>query len=142
MTDTQSLSLLAQYVPIAIYLAILVATAVAMIVLSHLLSPRRVPTAVSWDGAYECGLRSRGLPQDRYPVKYYLIAILFVVFDVETVFLFPWALTVEAFKKSGFGGYWFTEMLVFIVILLIGYAYILKKGVLQWSSGQTGKEQQ
>lgn len=131
---TQSISTLTPYVPIAVYLGILVATAVLIIVLSHLLIPRRVPTTHPWGQAYECGLKSRGLPQDRYPVKYFLVAILFVVFDVEVVFLFPWALALDTFKESGCAAYWFAEMVVFIVILLVGFAYIVKKGVLQWSS--------
>lgn len=139
MSVTDLPSVILPYVPIAVYLAILVATAVVIIVLSHLLYPRRAPTAFSWSEAYECGLKTGGLPQGRYPVKYYIIAILFVVFDVETVFLFPWALTVDAFRESGYAGYWFGEMLVFIAILLVGYAYIIKKGVFQWSS-EEGEE--
>ena len=134
MSKTESPSVLASYLPIGIYLGLLVAVAAFIIILSHLLDPRKCPTSPEWSEAFECGLKSKGLAQDRYPVKYYLVAMLFVVFDIETVFLFPWAVTLDAFKQSDLGGFWFVEMLVFIVILLVGYVYIVKKGVLEWSS--------
>lgn len=124
---------LSGYLPVAIYLALLVAFAFALIVLSHLLVPRNVPRAPRWEDAYECGLKSEGLPQGRYPVKYYLVAIMFVIFDLEAVFFYPWAVSLEAFKVSGIGWLWLVEMLVFILILLVGYIYIIAKGVFGWA---------
>ncbi len=125
--------MLEQYVPLGIYIGVLVILALLMVGISHLLSPRRVPTSPEWRRAYECGLLSEGLSQDRYPIKYYLVAILFVVFDLEVVFLYPWAVSLSPFKQAGYGYFWFVEMLVFIVILLIGYFYIIAKGVFLWS---------
>lgn len=124
--------MIADFVPFVIHIGVLTILAVAMIALSHLLSPKRVPTSQEWEKAYECGLVSQGLAYDRYPVKYYLVAILFVLFDLEAVFLFPWAVSLNAFKDAGLGFLWFTEMLIFIVVLFVGYVYIVSKGALLW----------
>lgn len=121
------------FIPLIIYLAILILVGVLIIAVSHLLSPRAVPTSPEWRRAYECGLLSEGIPQERYPIKYYLVAILFVVFDLETVFLYPWAVSLKVFKESGSSYLWFLEMLVFILILIVGYIYIVSKEVLLWS---------
>ncbi|MBC7472812.1 MAG: NADH-quinone oxidoreductase subunit A [Candidatus Sericytochromatia bacterium] len=78
--------------------------------------------------SYESGLaKTVGTSRDRFSVKFYLIAILFILFDVETVFMFPWAVN---FRQLGLNG--FIEMTLFIVILLAGFVYILKKGALKW----------
>ncbi len=76
---------------------------------------------------YECGIETSGEPRSRYSIRYYVIAVLFVVFDVEVIFFFPWAVQ---FNLLGLFG--FIEMLVFIGILLLGYAYAWKKGALEW----------
>ncbi len=72
-----------------------------------------------------------GSARERFPVKYYLIAMLFIVFDIETVFLYPWAVT---FRSGGhaFRVFEFSEMIVFIIILFVGYVYVWKKGALTW----------
>jgi NADH-quinone oxidoreductase subunit A len=124
---------LAAYLPIAIYLAVLVGFAALLIILSHLIVPRNVPRSERWTQPYECGLKSEGLPLARYPVKYYLAAIIFVIFDLEAVFFYPWAVSLGTFKDAGYGPFWFMEMLVFVVILLVGYVYLLAKGVFNWS---------
>jgi len=125
--------MIVNFVPFGIHIGVLTILAVAMIVLSHLLSPRQAPTSEQWGKAYECGLVSRGLGHDRYPIKYYLVAILFVLFDLEAVFLFPWAVSLSAFKEAGLSFLWFSEMLVFVAVLFVGYIYILSKGVLLWT---------
>ena len=79
------------------------------------------------DAAYECGVPAVGDARDRIPVKFYLIAILFLLFDIEAVFLYPWA---YIYRKLGFFG--LIEMGVFILILLVGYIYVIKKGALRW----------
>jgi len=79
------------------------------------------------DTAYESGMEPVGGTKQRFPVKFYLIALLFIIFDIEVVFLYPWAVI---YKLGGL--FLFIEMLVFIVILLVGYFYILKKGALKW----------
>jgi NADH-quinone oxidoreductase subunit A len=94
-------------------------------VLSHLVSPLR-PTAVK-QAPYESGMIPLGNTRERFSVKFYMIAILFIVFDIETVFLIPWAVL---FRELGMFG--FIEMLVFILVLLVGFVYIWKKGALEW----------
>lgn len=128
--------MLIDYLPIAIYLAVLVAFAVALIVLSHIFVPRNAPHLRGWDEPFECGLRSEGIAQGRYPVKYYLVAIMFVVFDLEAVFFYPWAVSLQVFKDTQLGWLWFLEMLVFILILLVGYVYIVAKGVFGWPESE------
>ena len=78
--------------------------------------------------AYECGVPPSGEARARYPIRFYIIAVLFVVFDVETIFLFPWAVK---YRHLGFMG--FATMLIFLGILLVGYAYAWKKGALEWA---------
>ena len=77
--------------------------------------------------AYECGIPASGEARSRYSVRFYIIAVLFVVFDVETIFLFPWAV-----KYRMLGAFGFISMFVFLGILLIGFAYAWKKGALEW----------
>jgi NADH-quinone oxidoreductase subunit A len=76
---------------------------------------------------YECGIVPQSDARERFPVKFYLIAILFIIFDLETVFLYPWAIILKKLKMFAF-----IEMAVFIGILLLGYLYIVKKGALNW----------
>jgi NADH-quinone oxidoreductase subunit A len=118
--------------PVGVYLVILVGFAALLIILSHLIQPRNIPRRKEFTEPFECGLKSSGLPLGRYPVKYYLAAIMFVVFDLEAIFLYPWAVCLQAFKDAGLAWLWFSEMLVFIIILLAGYAFILAKGVFAW----------
>jgi NADH-quinone oxidoreductase subunit A len=113
------------YFPILIVLALATITGVGMLVMSHFMGVRRRTRAK--DLPYECGIVPLTDARERFPVKFYLIALLFIVFDLETVFLFPWAIV---YKKLGLFG--LIEMGVFIFILLVGYFYLLKKGALQW----------
>jgi NADH-quinone oxidoreductase subunit A len=76
---------------------------------------------------YECGMVSRGPARTRMTVRYYIVAILFLVFDLEILFLYPWAVTMRRLGLFGFG-----EMVVFMAILFIGYLYVWKKGALEW----------
>ncbi|MCX6826522.1 MAG: NADH-quinone oxidoreductase subunit A [candidate division Zixibacteria bacterium] len=76
---------------------------------------------------YESGIKPTGDTKERFPVKFYLVAILFMIFDIEVVFLYPWAII---YRKLGMFG--FIEMLIFVVMLLVGYFYILGKGALKW----------
>ena len=113
------------YVPILILLGVSLGNAVILVGLSHLLSPFR-PTPVKV-AAYESGMTPLSDARERFSVKFYLVAILFIVFDIETVFLIPWGVQ---FRELGVFG--FVEMLVFIGVLLVGFIYIWKKGALQW----------
>ncbi len=76
---------------------------------------------------YECGIDPHDTARGRYTVRFYIVAILFVVFDVETIFLFPWAVQFKALGMFGF-----VEMMVFLAILVVGYVWIWKKGALEW----------
>ena len=113
------------YVPILILLGVSIANAVGMVVASHLVSPLRPTPAKS--APYESGMIPLGDARERFSVKFYMVAILFIVFDIETVFLIPWAVV---YRELGLFG--LVEMLVFIGVLLVGFVYVWKKGALQW----------
>jgi len=117
--------MLTEYYPIVYVLILAVGFGGATIFLSSILGPKRrfkVKTE-----SYECGLPSEGAQYVETPVKFYIIALLFLVFDLECVFLYPWAVY---YKKLGLFG--FAEMFVFMLILLICYIYVWKKGALEW----------
>jgi NADH-quinone oxidoreductase subunit A len=117
--------MLQAYAPILILLGISLLNAVGMVAVSHLVSPFR-PTPAKLD-PYESGMIPLGNTRERFSIKFYMIAILFIVFDIEAVFLIPWAVW---FRRLGWFG--FTEMLVFIAVLLVGFIYVWKKGALEW----------
>ena len=113
------------FVPVLILFLLAAAFGFGTVAISSLLGPKR-PTPVKQD-TYECGMDIEPPAYRPFNVRYYLIAMAFVVFDVEVIFLYPWAVK---FKELGLFG--LVEMLVFVFILLVGYAYIWKKGVLEW----------
>jgi NADH-quinone oxidoreductase subunit A len=117
--------MLIQYLPIAILLILSAVVAVLVVALGHLFGPRR-PTARK-SLPYESGMRPIGPGTRRMPVHFYLVAVLFILFDIEVVFFLPWAVV---FKQLGLFG--LVEMFIFIVILLVGYVYAWKKGALEW----------
>jgi NADH-quinone oxidoreductase subunit A len=118
---------LSPYLPMAIVLAL--AGIMAMIIpqITTRLGPRR-PSAIK-STSFEAGSESSGPARQRFAVKFYVVALLFIVFDVEAVFLYPWAVN---FKLLGWFGY--VEMLVFALTLVVGLIYIWKKGALDWES--------
>ena len=111
--------------PLLVYVGALIGFVVTNMILTHIIGPRK-KTAVK-DMPYESGMDPVGDARQPFDVKFYLVAILFLVFDVELLFLYPWAVT---FDKLGAFALW--EMLLFIALLFIGYIYILKKGALEW----------
>jgi NADH-quinone oxidoreductase subunit A len=113
------------YLPVAILFIMAILVGLGAILFGLLVRPRR-PYAQKLS-PYECGNPPVGEPRYQFSVKFYIIAMLFVVFDVEAVFLYPWAVS---FDKLGLFG--FIEMMLFIFILLIGYIYIWKKGAFNW----------
>jgi NADH-quinone oxidoreductase subunit A len=113
------------FLPIAVLIVLATLIAFVVIILGHLFGPRR-PSARK-GAPYESGMRPYGPGQRRIPIHFYLIAVLFILFDIEIVFLLPWAVIL---RKLGVFG--LIEMAVFIVILLIGFIYAWKKGALEW----------
>jgi NADH-quinone oxidoreductase subunit A len=114
-----------RYLPILIHFLLACGLAVAIVVLSAIIG-RRKPTRAKMS-PYECGMAPVGDARSRFSVKFYLVAMLFILFDVEAVFLYPWAVMLRQLKMFGF---W--EMLVYVAIFLAGFFYIWKKGVLDW----------
>jgi len=103
-----------------------------MVALSHLFSSSR-PTAVK-SLPYESGMTPLGNARERYDVKFYLVAVLFIVFDIEVVFMMPWAVAFRQLNLLGLGvAGALLEMAVFVVILAVGYVYIWKRGALEWN---------
>jgi NADH-quinone oxidoreductase subunit A len=123
-------SLLNTYIPVLVMAGVAILLAGVLIGLSHILGPKR-PTPQKL-APYECGVTPIGSARERFPIKFYLIAMLFIIFDIETVFLYPWAVT---YRHSGsmilFN---LVEMLVFVIILFVGYYYVWKRGAFEWDS--------
>jgi NADH-quinone oxidoreductase subunit A len=117
--------MLVEYLPIAILLIVALALAVAAIALGSVLGPRR--TSFRKRSPYESGMMPIGPGTRRMSIRFYLVAVLFILFDVEVIFFYPWAVNFRALGVFGF-----IEMLVFVGILLVGYIYIWKKGALEW----------
>jgi NADH-quinone oxidoreductase subunit A len=124
----------ARYLPFLIHVVIVGGIAVAMVVLSQLVGRHRWTAAKM--SPYECGILPTGDARQRFSVKFYLVAMLFILFDVEVVFLYPWAVIFKELKMFGF---W--EMLVYIGLILVGFFYIWKKGVLDWSKPETERSE-
>ena len=123
---TQSLhDLLMAYLPLVVFIAVAAVIGLALLVSAFLLAYKQPdPEKLS---AYECGFVPYEDARMRFDVRYYLVAILFIVFDLEIAFLFPWAVT---FGKLGLFGFW--SMMLFLAVLTIGFIYEWKKGALEW----------
>jgi len=117
--------MLQEYLPILVLIVLATILAGVVVLLGHLFGPRRPTLRKSLP--YESGMRPIGQGARRMPVRFYLVAVLFILFDIEVVFFLPWAVV---FKRLGLFG--LVEMLIFIVILLVGYVYAWKKGALEW----------
>ena len=120
------------FFPVLVQIVIAVAIATALISFSFFLG-KRVKDQVK-DSPYECGIAPTGSARERFSVKFYLVAIVFILFDIEAVFLYPWAVVYRDLKMFGF-----VEMLLFIVLILSGFFYIWKKGALDWSVEEPAK---
>ena len=123
------------YFPVLVQILIALAVAVGMIGASAVLG-RKVKDKVK-DSPYESGMTPVGSARERFSVKFYLVAMVFILFDIEAIFLYPWAVVYRELKMFAF-----VEMLLFMVLVLCGFFYIWKKGVLDWSVDQTAQEQQ
>ncbi|MCC7050158.1 MAG: NADH-quinone oxidoreductase subunit A [Bacteroidia bacterium] len=119
-------SLINDYLPIALMFLVALSFVVITMISTHKLGPQR-KSKIKLE-SFECGIESQGNARIPFSIKYFLVAILFVLFDVEVIFLYPWAVN---FRELGLFG--FVEMLSFMAVLLLGFFYILKKGALKWN---------
>lgn len=121
------------YFPILVQIGIAAAVAGGMLAGSYLLGPRvRNPVK---ELPYECGIVPTGSARERFSVKFYLVAMVFILFDIEAVFLYPWAVVYRELRLFAF-----FEMLIFVALILSGFFYIWKKGALDWSSTSSDKD--
>jgi NADH-quinone oxidoreductase subunit A len=123
----------ARYIPLLIHVLAAGGLAVVMVLLSTLIGQHKKNKVKM--SPYECGMEPQGDVRSRFSVKFYLVAMLFILFDVEAVFLYPWAILLKSDLKMF--GFW--EMMVFIVIILAGLFYIWKKGVIDWNKPTKGE---
>lgn len=130
---SSSNSELLAYLPLLALIGVSTAVALAMVIGSFFLGPKK--PSVYKSTAYECGITPIGSARERFPVKFYLIAMLFIIFDIETIFLYPWAVTYRA-QGHSMKVFYFVEMIVFAVILFVGYFYILGKKALDWDESE------
>jgi len=125
MANPISLPLLAEYLPILIFLGIAMVIAAAMVAASLIVAKQRPDSEKL--SAYECGFEAFADARSKFDVRFYLVAILFIIFDLEVAFLFPWAISLS---DIGMFGFW--SMMVFLGILTVGFIYEWKKGALEW----------
>jgi NADH-quinone oxidoreductase subunit A len=117
------------WIPVLLQMGLAAIIAAALVALSYAIG-RRVKNKVK-DMPYECGIAPTGDARERFSVKFYLVAMLFILFDIEAIFLYPWAVVYKQLKMFGF-----FEMLLFIGLVLAGFFFIWKKGVLEWAHSE------
>jgi NADH-quinone oxidoreductase subunit A len=121
---------LKDYLPILLMFIVAGGFAVGNVLLSQMVGQRkRTRTKLM---PYECGKDPVGSARERFSVKFYLIAMIFILFDIEVIFLIPWAVVFKTFAASGYRNLVYVEMMVFVVLLLVGYIYVVKKGAFDW----------
>ena len=113
------------YIPVLIQLLIVLGFVITTMVVTHYLGPKRFSSAKLEN--FECGVEGMGNARSPFSVKYFLIAILFVLFDVEVIFMYPWAVNFKTLGKEGF-----VDMFLFMILVLSGFIYIILKGALKW----------
>jgi NADH-quinone oxidoreductase subunit A len=125
MTETANQSPLWEYFPIVVMALFALGFVVTTMVATHKLGPRRKTTVK--DDAFECGIESQGNARTPFSIKYFLVAILFVLFDVEVIFMYPWAINFKELKLFGL-----LEMFSFMGLMIVGLIYIIRRGALKW----------
>ena len=123
--------MISSYVPIAIFVAVAVGFALFTLIFTSLIHPSKY-NKVKLE-PYECGIEPLTDARDRYSIRYYLVAMLFVIFDVETIFLFPWAILYRSWVVAHMGAFALISMFVFLGILLVGYIWLYKEGAFDWA---------
>ena len=119
------------YLPVLIYAALVIAFPAVTLVLAKLIRPTSTSIGPKLK-PYECGIAPEGDSRGRYSVRFYILAMLFLIFDVEIVFLFPWAISYKGWIAIHLGLFALISMFVFLGVLLIGYVWLYKKGALEW----------
>ncbi|MEJ7616794.1 MAG: NADH-quinone oxidoreductase subunit A [Pyrinomonadaceae bacterium] len=119
-----------EYAPILIMFVVAAGFAGTNLLLSHLVGQRKSTRTKLMP--YECGKDPVGSARERFSVKFYLIAMLFILFDIEVIFLIPWAVVYKDLREMGLGTLAYVEMMTFVGLLLVGYLYVLKKGLFDW----------
>jgi NADH-quinone oxidoreductase subunit A len=122
--------MLSTFVPIAVIFILATALGFLVVGLGHAFGPRRPSERKGMP--YESGMKPYGPGTRRVPVRFYLVAVLFILFDIEIIFFLPWAVVLNSFVEKGWGLFALVEMAIFIIILLVGYVYAWKKGALEW----------
>ena len=122
--------MLREYLPVLLQIIVAIGFAVSALVMSMLLGKTGAKPTPTKDTAYECGMIPQGEPQPRFSVKFYLVAMLFILFDLEIVFMYPWAVVYKDLVKESSVIFW--SMLSFVTILMVGFVYALKKGALDF----------
>ena len=121
-----------QYLPVLIYAALVIAFPAVTLIAAKLIRPTSTSVGAKLK-PYECGIPPEGDARRRYSVRFYIIAMMFVIFDVETMFLIPWAILYKGWVAAHMGLFALASMLVFLGILLVGYLWLYKKGALEWA---------
>jgi len=119
------------FIPVLVFLVFGLIMCGVILVVSRLLRTHR-PQSFEKLSTYECGEQSLGQAWGQFNIRYYIFALAFVVFDVETIFIYPWAVSLRWFKQQQMGLFAFWDMMVFIVVLLVGLYYAYRKGALKW----------
>jgi len=125
--------MLVQFANVLVFLGVAVLFVAVSLLMSQLVRPSKITPITSEKlRPYECGEIPRGSPWIRFNVRFYVVALIFIIFDVEAVFLIPWAVVYKQFVQNGLGWLALAEGLIFIGILMVGLAYVWAKGDLQW----------
>jgi NADH-quinone oxidoreductase subunit A len=119
-----------EFLPLAILFILAIVLAFLVVALGHLFGPHRPTERKSQP--YESGMKPIGPGIRRISVRFYLVAVLFILFDIEVVFFLPWAVVLRSFAANSLGIFAFIEMTIFIIILMVGYVYAWKKGAMEW----------
>ena len=125
------------YLPLLMQAVVALLIAGGMVLLSWLLGKHRYSRVKQMP--YECGMDPVGDARQRFSVKFYMVAMLFILFDVEAVFLYPWAVIFRSLVNQGLGMFAFWEMMIYILVILAGFFYIWKKGALDWVRREGGQ---
>ena len=119
------------FLPVIIFTGLAVALVAAPLLIQYIISPRHNKGGEKLT-SYECGEVPEGSAWVKFNVRFYIIALIFLIFDVEVIFLFPWSVVFKQLSETGFGFLAFIEMFIFVAILIVGFAYVWVKGDLDW----------